>query len=114
MNRLYYGDNLDVLRSIESESVDLVYLDPPFNSNTTYNVICRSRSGEEAQVQIEAFYDTWTSSQDSEALYRELLAHGDPTVADAFESLRKLLGDNVVLAYLVMMAARLVELRRVL
>jgi adenine specific DNA methylase Mod len=115
-NHLYYGDNLDVLRRhIADESVDLVYLDPPFNSNRSYNVLFRGRSGTESQAQIEAFDDTWTWSQDAERLFTELLA-GDLPVAvkDALEALRRLLGDNDVLAYLVMMTVRLAELRRVL
>jgi len=115
-NLLFYGDNLDVLRNrIPSASVDLIYLDPPFNSNRSYNVLFRSRSGAEAQAQIEAFDDTWIWSQESEGLYRELLQGGAPAkVADALAAMRKLLGDNDLLAYLTMMSARLVELHRVL
>ncbi len=60
MNHLYYGDNLTVLRdSIASDSVDLVYLDPPFNSNASYNVLFKAPSGEQSAAQIEAFGDTW-------------------------------------------------------
>lgn len=115
-NLLFYGDNLEVLRErIPSDSIDLVYLDPPFNSNRSYNVLFRTRSGDEAQAQLEAFDDTWTWSQQSEAQYEELVRGGAPTrVADALEAMRRLLGDNDVLAYLVMMTARLVELHRVL
>lgn len=115
-NRLYYGDNLAVLRrDITDASVDLVYLDPPFNSNRSYNVLFRQSSGAESQAQIEAFDDTWTWSQESEWIYRAMLNGGaPPRVADAIEAMRRLLGDNDVLAYLVMMAARLVELHRVL
>jgi DNA modification methylase len=118
VNRLYYGDNLDVLRNrsyFADESVDLIYLDPPFNSNRSYNVLFKSKSGNEAQAQIEAFDDTWTWSQQSEATYTELVNGGAPLkVADALEAMRRLLGDNDVLAYLVMMTARLQELHRVL
>jgi len=114
-NKLYYGDNLDVLRQhIAPASVDLIYLDPPFNSNRTYNVLFRNRSGAAAQAQIEAFDDTWTWSQDTEHQYLELLTTAPQRIADAMVAMRGLLGDNDVLAYLVMMAARLVELRRVL
>ena len=118
MNELYYGDNLAVLREhIASESVDLIYLDPPFNSNRSYNVLFRSKTGEESQAQIEAFDDTWTWSQEAEDQYEQLLVQGG-RVADAAEAMRKLLSDgsggNDVLAYLVMMTARLVELHRVL
>lgn len=118
VNRLHYGDNLDVLRDrsyFPDESVDLVYLDPPFNSNRSYNVLFKSRSGADAQAQIEAFDDTWTWSQQTEHLYLEMIAGVAPKpVADALVALRGLLGDNDVLAYLVMMSTRLVELHRVL
>lgn len=115
-SHLYFGDNLDILRSdIATASVDLVYLDPPFNSNRSYNVLFKQRSGDDSQAQIEAFDDAWTWSQQSEAVYAELLQGGaPPKVADAIEGMRRLLGDNDVLAYLVMMTARLVELHRVL
>lgn len=117
VNRLFYGDNLHVLREhVASESVDLVYLDPPFNSNRSYNVLFKEKSGDESPAQIEAFGDTWTWSHESESLFQELVNRGgaDFRVADALEALRKLLGDNDVLAYVVMMTARLIELRRVL
>lgn len=116
MNYLYYGDNLEVLReSVPSASVDLVYLDPPFNSNRSYNVLFADRSGEAAQAQIEAFDDTWTWSQDTEAAFKELVRGDAPVkVADAIDAMRRLLGDNDVLAYLVMMTQRLVALHRVL
>lgn len=115
LNRLFYGDNLDVLRrDIKDDSVDLIYLDPPFNSNRNYSVLFKEKSGDEAQAQIEAFDDTWTWSQDAETLYLDQL--NAPTtsnkVKDALEAMRRLLGDNDVLAYLVMMTARLIELRR--
>jgi len=115
-NQLYYGDNLDVLREhIATESVDLVYLDPPFNSNRSYNVLFSERSGLESQAQIEAFDDTWTWSQEAESLYLEMVSGGVPLkVQDALEAMRKLVGTNDVLAYLVMMTARLFELHRVL
>lgn len=116
-NQLYYGDNLDVLRqNIKDESVDLVYLDPPFNSNRKFSLLFKEKSGDESQAQMEAFDDTWTWSHDVEALYMELMqAPVTPNkVKDALEAMRRLLGDNDVLAYLVMMTARLIELRRVL
>lgn len=116
LNKLYYGDNLDVLREhIETESVDLVYLDPPFNSNRSYNVLLKEKSGDEAQAQIEAFDDTWTWSHETETLYVEMMnGPASNRVKDALEAMRKLLGDNDMLAYLVMMTARLIELHRVL
>lgn len=116
VNQLFYGDNLRILRNdIRDESVDLVYLDPPFNSKQSYNLLFKHKSGEAAQGQIEAFDDTWTWSQESEAQYEELVGGGAPAqVADAMQAMRRLLGDNDLLAYLVMMTARLVELHRVL
>ena len=116
LNKLYYGDNLDVLREhIPTESVDLIYLDPPFNSNRSYNVLFKEKSGTEAQAQIEAFDDTWTWSHETEALYIETMNGPAPNrVKDALEAMRKLLGDNDVLAYLVMMTSRIIELHRAL
>ena len=115
LNELYYGDNLDVLRRhVADESVDLIYLDPPFNSNRSYNVLFQAKTGEESPAQIEAFGDTWTWSHETESLYQELTSAAFLRVADALEAMRKLLGDNDVLAYLVMMTARLIELHRVL
>lgn len=115
LNELYYGDNLEVLREhISTASVDLIYLDPPFNSNRSYNVLFQEKAGKESPAQIEAFGDTWTWSHETEALYQELVSSASLRVADALEAMRKLLGDNDVLAYLVMMAARLIELHRVL
>ena len=75
-NKLYFGDNLHILREMEAESVDLIYLDPPFNSNATYNVLFRERSGEESAAQIMAFEDTWRWSIESELAYREVVTDG--------------------------------------
>ena len=77
MNRLYFGDNLPILReNIADESVDLVYLDPPFNSNATYNVLFRERSGEDSAAQITAFEDTWRWSIESEIAFRDVVTNG--------------------------------------
>lgn len=115
-NRLFFGDNLEVLRKsphVGDDSVDLVYLDPPFNSNRAYNVLFGHKTGEDAQAQIQAFGDTWTWSQEADRQYRALLAgEAPPKVADAIEGMRKVLGDNDVFAYLVMMTPRLVELHK--
>ncbi|MEU8172208.1 DNA methyltransferase [Microbispora hainanensis] len=115
-NKLYYGDNLSVLREhIADETVDLVYLDPPFNSNRSYNVLFKEKSGEESPAQIEAFDDTWAWSHETEMLYIAMVTGSASNgVADALEAMRKLMGDNDMLAYIVMMTARLVELHRVL
>jgi DNA modification methylase len=116
LNKLYYGDNLKVLREhIEPQSVDLVYLDPPFDSNRAYNALFSEKSEEESPAQIQAFDDTWTWNYETEAVYLELISGNAPiAVRDALEGMRKLLGSNDVLAYLSMMTARLLELRRVL
>jgi DNA modification methylase len=113
-NTLYYGDNLDILRRyIANESIDLVYLDPPFNSNATYNVLFAEQDGSRAAAQVEVFTDTWRWDQAAVAAYEETVAHGG-SVADALRAMRTLLGGSNLLAYLSMMAPRLVELRRVL
>ena len=114
-NTLYYGDNLDILRnSIADASVDLIYLDPPFNSKRDYNVLFKEKSGEASPAQIEAFTDTWEWDRSAEATYAELVTTGPENVGKMIGALRGFLGTNDMMAYLVMMAARLVELRRVL
>jgi DNA modification methylase len=113
-NQLYYGDNLDVMRRhIRNESVDLVYLDPPFNSNANYNVLFAEKDGSKAASQIQAFTDTWTWGQDDEEVYAQIVTAGGK-VADCLKAFRTFLGPCDLLAYLVMMAPRLVELRRVM
>jgi DNA modification methylase len=114
MNQLYYGDNLDVLRHhIKDESVDLVYLDPPFKSNQDYNVLFKEKDGTAAASQFKAFEDTWEWNQDSAAMYEEIVEAGG-RVSVVMQAFRQFLGTNDLLAYLTMMAPRLVELRRVL
>ncbi len=114
-NRLYFGDNLDILREhIPDESVDLVYLDPPFNSRATYNVLFREKSGEESAAQITAFDDTWHWDLGSEAAYQDVVRNGPPGLADLLQAMHAFLGRNDMMAYLTMMAQRMVELHRVL
>ncbi len=114
-NTLFYGDNLDILREyVPSESVDLIYLDPPFNSNRSYNVLFRDESGKHSEAQIEAFEDTWHWGPASEETLWNLQNEGSYEVSKAISALEDLIGKNQVMAYLVMMAARLVELHRVL
>ncbi len=114
-NTLYYGDNLPILREyIATESVDLVYLDPPFNSNRSYNVLFKQESGHESQAQVEAFADTWHWNQHTESVYHDLVTQGTPAVSAMIGAMRQFIGDNQMMAYLVMMAVRLVELHRVL
>ncbi len=114
MNTLYYGDNLKILREyVKDESVDLIYLDPPFNSNRNYNVLFKDESGKEADAQITAFEDTWHWTQSAEVAFHELIMQADE-VSQMIEAFRGFIGTNQMMAYLVMMAARLVELHRVL
>ena len=114
MNTLYYGDNLDILqRYIKDESVDLVYLDPPFNSNANYNVLFAQKDGSQSSAQIQAFEDTWQWDQNAIHTYTHEVEKGGP-VADALRAFNLILGDSNMMAYLTMMAPRLQELRRVL
>jgi site-specific DNA-methyltransferase (adenine-specific) len=114
---LYYGDNLDVMRRhVPSESVDLVYLDPPFNSDRTYNLIYKG-----SQAQERAFVDTWTWDDNAENAFRELtdrIPQGvdvPPHLREMMLALKLFLGEHRdMLAYLSMMAIRLVEMRRAL
>jgi len=114
-NQLYFGDNLDILRDyIADESVDLIYLDPPFNSKATYNVLFQEKNGTQSSAQITAFEDTWHWDIHTEEVYREIVEHGPKGLADLTQALRQFLGANDMMAYLVMMAARLSELHRVM
>jgi site-specific DNA-methyltransferase (adenine-specific) len=112
-NVLYYGDNLDVLpRHVPDDFADLIYLDPPFNSKATYNVLF-AQAGAKAAAQIKAFDDTWHWDQVAAAAFEEVVIRGGD-VAQAMVAFRTLLGTSTMLAYLSMMAPRLIELRRVL
>jgi hypothetical protein len=112
-NVLYYGDNLDVLRRhVQNESVDLVYLDPPFNSNADYNILFSER-GEKAAAQVQAFTDTWTWDTDARRDYEEIVEAGG-RVADTMHAFYTMLGGSDMMAYLARMSLRLVELHRVL
>ena len=112
MNTLYYGDNLKILRDyIKDESVDLVYLDPPFNSNRNYNVLFRNESGSDSESQITAFEDTWHWNLAAEETYHELI--NEPAqVGRMIESFRQSIGNNQMMAYLVMMAVRVFHFRK--
>ena len=120
-NALYFGDNLDILRRyVPDESVDLVYLDPPFNSNRDYNVIFRDESGRKSDAQLLAFEDTWHWGRGAESVYSHLtntsLHRGRVPEAGAaiIGALRQGLGTNRLTAYLVEMTVRLVELHQAL
>lgn len=111
-NLLFYGDNLDVLRKhIKDESVDLIYLDPPFNSNQSYNVLFRERDGAQSAAQVQAFEDTWHWDECAAKEYRETVEAGGK-VGEALAAFRTLVGESDMLAYLSMMAPRLKELHR--
>jgi len=99
-NTLYYGDNLDILKEyVVSESVDLIYLDPPFNSNRSYNVLFKDESGKEAEAQITAFEDTWHWNAKAEETYQLLVTEGDERVSKMIGALRQFIGANQMMAY---------------
>lgn len=115
MNRLYFGDNLEVMREhLADESVDLVYLDPPFNSSRNYNVLFQSPKGHRSEAQITAFKDTWEWGRQAEDEFRELLKSPNTTLVEMLNTFRGFLKDSAMMAYLTMMASRLQELHRVL
>jgi adenine specific DNA methylase Mod len=112
---LYYGDNLEVLRNdIKDETVDLISLDPPFNSNATYNVLFKTPEGERSHAQIEAFEDSWHWNAHAEQAFDEVMKSGNTDVAEMLRAMRIFLKENDMMAYLTMMAVRLIELHRVL
>ncbi len=114
-NRLYYGDNFFILRDeIRDESVDLIYLDPPFNSKANYNILFKEQTGKQSSSQIEAFDDTWHWTEEAESAFDNILRSGNSNITDMINAMRSFLGENDMMAYLVMMAVRLIELHRVL
>lgn len=115
-NILYYGDNLDILRHyIKNESIDLIYLDPPFKSNQDYNIFFPEPNGTKSTAQAKAFKDTWSwTDSNAPLVYQEIIETGPQDISIAIQSLRKILKESDMMAYLVMMAPRLIELRRVL
>jgi site-specific DNA-methyltransferase (adenine-specific) len=113
--QLFYGDNLDILRDdIPTESVDLIYLDPPFNSNASYNVLFKSLAGEQSHAQIEAFEDTWHWTPHTQDAFDQVMKSGNADVAEMLRAMRLFLKENDMMAYLTMMSLRLLELHRVL
>jgi site-specific DNA-methyltransferase (adenine-specific) len=116
MNKLFYGDNLKVLRDyIDDESVDLIYLDPPFNSKASYNVLYKEPTGELSKAQITAFEDTWHWTEETEATFYQILEIAPAEVVEMMTAFRKFVGvRNDVMAYLTMMCIRLLELNRAL
>lgn len=117
MNKLYYGDNLEVLRKyIADESVDLIYLDPPFNSKADYNILYKEQNGAKSASQIKAFTDFWHWDEEAQLTYEEIIngPHYPTELKKLIISIHEFVGNNDLSAYLVMMAARLVELKRIL
>ncbi len=118
-NVLYFGDNLDILREhIADESVDLIYLDPPFNSKRDYNLLFKTPKGHQSDAQITAFEDSWHWSTEhgsqAEREFNEILRQPNTQVSEMMRALRQFLGENDMMAYLTMMTNRLLELHRVL
>jgi site-specific DNA-methyltransferase (adenine-specific) len=114
-NQLYFGDNLKILRDhIPVSSIDLIYLDPPFNSKATYSMLFKEPGGEESPAQIATFEDTWKWGRESDQAFHEVVTLAPKKLADLMEALRSFLGVNNMMAYLTMMAVRLVEMHRVL
>lgn len=114
-NLMFYGDNLGVMRQwLPDESVDLIYLDPPFNSDRSYNVLFRQQSGDEGRAQIKAFDDFWRWSSEDEVLLNELISTGPDRVPEVMAALDGLVGRTDMMSYLVNMAVRLIEMRRIL
>ena len=112
---LYFGDNLDVLREhVADASVDLIYLDPPFNSKATYAILFRSPDGSKSSSQIKAFEDTWSWNDSSEQAFDDVMGAGRTDVANLLRSMRQFLGDNDMMAYLAMMSERCLDMHRVL
>ena len=114
-NVLYYGDNLEILKKyIPENAIDLIYLDPPFNSKATYNVLFKEPTGESSQAQITAFEDTWHWGEDSERTFQNIVDNAPIDIVQAISTFRKIIHENDMMAYLTMMCIRLIELKRVL
>jgi site-specific DNA-methyltransferase (adenine-specific) len=114
-NKLYYGDNLKVIKEhIADESIDLIYLDPPFNSNRSYNVLFKDESGLASDAQISVFDDSWHWGNSAQETYEDILKNGSDNISKMINALYQFIDKNQMMAYLVMMTARLIELRRVL
>ena len=100
-NHLYYGDNLTVLRgtSIATESVDLIYLDPPFNSNASYNVLFKAGDGRQSAAQIEAFDDTWHWNDSAEAAFGDVMRGANAAASTMLRAMRSFFGESSRMGY---------------
>jgi site-specific DNA-methyltransferase (adenine-specific) len=115
MNTLYFGDNLEVLKKhVAAESVDLIYLDPPFNSNAQYSLIYKTPSGSQVDAQVRAFKDMWRWEEDAAPLAMDEIRQRDVQLFRIMHALQASLGEGDMMAYLAMMAVRMLELHRVL
>ena len=116
-NSLHYGDNLDVLRNRDdfpNDSIDLIYLDPPFNSKRDYNVLYKTPTGHDSDSQITAFEDSWHWGDQAAREYLDLTKQPNTELSELIQALRQFLKETDMMAYLVMMANRLLEMHRVL
>lgn len=115
-NQLYYGDNLKILRKhIWDESVNLIYLDPPFNSQASYNIFFKEKGGAAPEAQVTAFDDFWKwESPHTDIVFNKLITQPPKRLSDLMEAYLKFLGKSNLMAYITMMAIRLKELHRVL
>lgn len=114
-NTLYYGDNLEVLRKyVADESIDLIYLDPPFNSKATYNILFKEPTGDLSEAQITAFEDSWHWTKQTAETFQEIIDTASPEIVNMMTAFKSFVGLNDIMAYLTMMCIRLVELKRVL
>lgn len=102
-NQLYFGDNLEVLRHH-----DLIYLDPPFNSKANYNVLYKERTGRRFAAQVQTFEDIWWWGPDAAAAFDDILTSKTPA-AGIILALHSFLGATNLMAYLTMMAVRLID-----
>lgn len=114
-NVIYYGDNLEILRKyIPEESIDLIYLDPPWKSNKPYNILFKAPSGKLSEAQIIAFDDTWHWGKEAELTFEEIVEKASPNVVSMMSAFKSFLGTNDVMAYLTMICPRLIEMHRIL
>lgn len=115
-NKLFFGDNLEIMKMLEDSSIDLIYLDPPFQSGRDYNLVFKELGLEVVSAQVKAFTDTWQWNEESERTYNELIQKQDVAVEvkDYLIGMKKVINNSAMMAYLVMMAPRLIEMRRLL
>ena len=111
---LIRGDNLEEMRKFPDECIDLIATDPPFNSKRDYFVPFRDERGREPDTLVRAFTDTWTWGEAAEETYEELIVEVGRQIGDTIQGLRQFLNETPMMAYLVMMAIRIVEMHRIL